>query len=336
MTAGQWQRPLRSRDERMGLGEYDPDVIAGRAIYLAALDYASQGWRVFPVYGRTDDGGCTCRRADCGSPAKHPVTRNGLHDATLDADQIDAWWRRWPRANVAVATGEVSGIVVLDVDLHKPGCREACAELAREIGRPPATRTALTGGGGQHLAYEHPGFRVGNGTNVFGVGIDIRGDGGYIVAPPSVHVSGKPYRWQDPGAPMAPWPAALTERLNGGRERVERPAGPYVPPQFSRGDGTAWGLAGFRKGLEELATQRQPGRNDALNLLTFRVAQMVAGGELRGEYAYAAIERVGLQIGLAEREIRSTMRGAPPRFEGAIARGEAHPRSATPRTGVLR
>ena len=303
---------MSSRDERTGLGEHDPDVIAGRATHLAALDYASEGWAVFPVHGRTDDGGCTCRRPDCGSPAKHPVTRNGLLDATIDADQIDAWWRWWPWANVAVATGEKSGIVVFDLDLHKEGCREACAELARESGRPAATRTALTGGGGQHLVYAHPGSRVGNSTNVLGVGLDVRGDGGYVVAPPSVHVSGKSYRWQDPNAPIAPWPTALAERLNA-RERVERAAGPYVPPQFSQGDGTPWGVAGFRGCLEELATQHQGGRNDALNRLTFQVAQIVAGGELRGEYAYAEVERVAIQIGLTEREVRCTMRGTPPK-----------------------
>jgi hypothetical protein len=329
VTADLWQRPLRSRDERTELGKYVTDHAAGRAIHLAALDYARWGWSVFPVHGRADDGGCTCRRVDCGSPAKHPVTRNGLLDATVDADQIDAWWRRWPWANVAVATGEISGIVVLDLDLHKEGCRGACADLAREIGRPAATRTALTGGGGQHLVYEHPGFRVGNGTNVFGIGLDIRGDGGYVVAPPSVHVSGTLYRWQDLAAAISPWPGALTERLNGGRERVEHTAGPYVPPQFSQGDGTAWGLAGFRRDLEELAAQRQPGRNHALNRITFRVAQMVAGGQLRGKYAYPEIERVGLQIGLPEREICGTMRGA-------IAEGEACPRFPTPSTGVQR
>jgi hypothetical protein len=336
MTADLWQRPLRSRDERTELGKHDPDVIAGRAVHLAALDYAAAGWSVFPVHGRTAGGGCTCRRADCGSPAKHPVISNGLNGASDRASQIGAWWRRWPWANVAVATGEKSGIIVLDVDLYEPGCREACAKLAREIGRPPTTRTALTGGGGQHLVYEHPGFEVRNSAGALGVGIDVRADGGYIVGPPSVHITGKLYRWRDPVAPISPWPAALTERLNDGRERVEHTAGPYVPPQFSQGDGTPWGLAGFRKDLEDLAAQRQPGRNDALNRTTFRVAQMVAGGELRGEYAYAEIERVGWQIGLTEREVRSTMHGTPPRYEGAIARGKAFPRSATPRTGVRR
>jgi Bifunctional DNA primase/polymerase, N-terminal len=336
MTADLWQRPLRSHDERTELGKHDPDVIAGRAVHLAALDYAAAGWSVFPVHGRTDDGRCTCRRGDCGSRAKHPVTRNGLYDATGDPDQIDAWWRRWPWANVAVATGEISGIVVLDLDLHKEGCRQACADLAREIGRPPATRTALTGGGGQHLVYEHPGFRIGNGASVFGVGLDIRGDGGYVVAPPSIHISGKSYRWHNPAVPIARWPAVLTERLNGGRERVERPTGPYVPPQFSQGDGTAWGLAGFRRDLEDLATQRQPGRNDALFRITCRIAEMVAGGQLRAEFAYGELERVGLRIGLTPREVRNAMHGARPESEGAIARGEASPRFPTPRTGGRR
>jgi hypothetical protein len=332
MTADLWQRPLRSHDDRMEFGKHDPAVVAGRAVHLAALDYASQGWSVFPVHGRTDDGGCTCPRVDCSSPAKHPVTRNGLLDATVNADQIDAWWQRWPWANVAVAAGEKSNIIVVDLDLYEPGCRASCAELAREIGRPPATRTALTGGGGLHQVYERPGFEIRNSAGRLGAGIDIRGDGGYIVAPPSVHITGKPYRWRDPDAAIARWPA-LTERLRPQR-RDERPAGPYVPPQFSQGDGTPWGLAGFRRSLEELTAQRQPGRNDALYRHTLRAAQMVTGGQLRGEYAYAEIERVGWQIGLTEREIRNAMHGTAPKYEGAIFRGEADPRSPTPSTGV--
>jgi Bifunctional DNA primase/polymerase, N-terminal len=89
-----------------------PDV---SAVARAALDYAAHGWAVFPVHGLVE-GRCGCGAADCASPGKHPLTRRGVKDASAEAGVVARWWRRWPQANVALATGGASGVIVIDVD----------------------------------------------------------------------------------------------------------------------------------------------------------------------------------------------------------------------------
>ena len=161
----------------------------------AALAYASQGWPVFPCHTPTVLG-CSCGRPGCTSPGKHPRTRNGVHDATTDRATVAGWWRRWPDANLAVATGQRSGIVVIDLD-PRHGGHHAWRRLTAghpSIGAP----LVATGSGGWHLWFAHPGRPVPNSAGRLGPGIDVRGDGGYVIAPPSVHASGARYRWVRP------------------------------------------------------------------------------------------------------------------------------------------
>lgn len=162
---------------------------------LAALKYGERGWPVFPIHTPLDDGTCSCNRVDCSSIGKHPQTLNGFKDATTDETQIRKWWTWWPNANIGIATGEPSGLVVLDVDPRHGGSK-SYAELEQEHGPLPKTLVSLTGGGGKHIFFEHPGRRIKSASNVLGPGLDIRADGGYIVAPPSRHASGKIYRWE--------------------------------------------------------------------------------------------------------------------------------------------
>ena len=103
----------------------------------AALRYARWGWAVFPCH-ETVRSQCSCGLADCSSPAKHPRTRRGLHDASTDPARVMAWWRRWPSANVGVRTGSVSGLVVVDVD-RRPGGLVSLAKLEQRYGQLPAT-----------------------------------------------------------------------------------------------------------------------------------------------------------------------------------------------------
>lgn len=113
----------------------------------AALEYSERGWRVFPLHGLVN-GSCTCGRS-CSSPGKHPLVRRGLYEATTETRVIKEWWRRWRSVNIGIATGTVSGIAVIDVDLPV-----AIASLDRlaEV-ELPTTLTGLTGGGGLHLIY---------------------------------------------------------------------------------------------------------------------------------------------------------------------------------------
>jgi hypothetical protein len=154
-----------------------------------AKEYARLGWKVFPVYEIGPDGLCTCPKHDlCDSPGKHPRTRNGRNDATQNEYQINVWWSDAPNANIGVATGIESGLIVIDVDDG--------GEPSLEGKYLPATVEAITGGGGRHLLYKHPGnAKIKNAVKPL-QGIDSRADGGYIIVAPSNHISGGEYEWK--------------------------------------------------------------------------------------------------------------------------------------------
>lgn len=175
-----------------------------------ALAYASMGWAVFPVHSITVEGRCTCSNRRCEHVAKHPMTPKGFHDATLDRESIEEWWKKWPQANIGIATGAKSGIVVLDIDDDS---------FLEEV---PETVECFTGGGGRHLYFKCPTWHVKNTANVL-PGLDSRGDGGYVVAPPSLHESGKRYEWEVLHSPsqceLADMPIWWAERL---KEKVDQ------------------------------------------------------------------------------------------------------------------
>ena len=159
-----------------------------------ALEYAARGWPVFPVHG-IKHGKCTCRKPNCTSSGKHPLTRHGLKDATTDKAIISQWWSKWSYANIGIVTGKVSRLVVLDIDTDKGGY-ESLQDLIDLHERLPKTLSQITGSGGKHYLFKYPDEQVGNSVSKLGKGIDIRGDGGYIVAAPSNHISGGSYAWQ--------------------------------------------------------------------------------------------------------------------------------------------
>jgi hypothetical protein len=144
-------------------------------------------------------------RRDLPAPGEAPRTRHGLKDATADSAQIDAWWGQWPRANVGVATGVASGVVVLDIDGD-----DGLSTLA-DLPTLPDTWRSRTGRG-EHVWFAHPGGTVGNRVR-FRPGLDLRGDGGYVLVPPSRHASGATYAWIDGPSdfPLAAMPSWLLE-----------------------------------------------------------------------------------------------------------------------------
>jgi len=148
--------------------------------FKAALLYASLGWPVFPV--KTND--------------KIPLISSWPDNATTDPDQIKEWFRRYTDANLAIATGVRSGLVILDVDT-KNGVdgREMLAKLESQLGPVPETPRVWTPNQGLHYYFSHPGDGqvVKNRTSLL-PGLDLRGDGGYVLAPPS-SIHGKPYAW---------------------------------------------------------------------------------------------------------------------------------------------
>lgn len=173
-------------------------------ILEAALSYARKGWPVFPAWWPADDsGGCACGNTSCSSPGKHPITQHGVKDATTNEFQIRSWWEEYPSANVAVATG--CRFFVVDEDAYHGGSisrEEHLSDLP-----PTATVSTGSGNGSTHRYYLIPdGVVVRNRTGLF-PGIDIRGDGGYVIAPPSRHWSGGTYTWVDEDDFPGPVPA---------------------------------------------------------------------------------------------------------------------------------
>jgi Bifunctional DNA primase/polymerase, N-terminal len=147
----------------------------------AALFYASLGWLVFP----------------CQPKGKKPLTSHGLRDATTDPENIKRWWGRWPNANIAIKTGKESGLFVIDIDVAdgKMGA-DSLAELVQKHGPLPETLEALTGTGGQHIYFRYPeDVGIKNSASRVAPDIDVRGEGGYVIAPPSIHPGGGVYKW---------------------------------------------------------------------------------------------------------------------------------------------
>lgn len=143
-----------------------------------ALEYAERGWPVFPLKPRE----------------KVPMSgSHGFKEATTNANLIERAWDRWPDANIGLATGAAAGIWVLDVDGEEG--EASLNKLMEELGLLPETLVAQTGGGGHHYYFAWPqGREVRNKANLR-PGIDVRGEGGYVVLPPSIHPSGRPYTW---------------------------------------------------------------------------------------------------------------------------------------------
>ncbi|MEU7579147.1 bifunctional DNA primase/polymerase [Streptomyces sp. NPDC041068] len=205
-------------------GTRDRRVITGRedagnsdATAYAAAEYAGRGWRVLPVHWINAQNSCSCREASwmppCPSAGKHPVESAWTKQATADLEQIARWWAEMPEANIGIATGRSSGLWVLDIDPDHGGA-DSLARLEAKYGRLPDTRRHRTGSGGRHYLFTIPdGLTVKSKTAALGEaysGIDIRGEGGQIVAPPSVSGKG-PYVIETDCAPLPPpaWLAGL-------------------------------------------------------------------------------------------------------------------------------
>lgn len=195
--------------------------IVSRTLTQIALWMASLGFYVLPIHAMSS-GTCTCGNPQCRSPGKHPQTRNGSKDATKAHSTIAEWFDGLFRnGSIGIATGADAGIVVLDVD-PRHGGEEALAALETQHGELPMTPTSRTGGGGLHFFFAHPGGTVKNSANAVGPGLDVRGEGGYVVAPPSVHASGGRYEWLPGRGPdqvaFALPPPWLVQAMRGGRD----------------------------------------------------------------------------------------------------------------------
>jgi hypothetical protein len=277
------------------------------ALLSTALGYAAAGIAVMPLHTPYPGGACSCRaRAGCGSPGKHPRLRHGLLEASADPAAIRRWWRRWPDANLGLSTGTV--LDVCDVDTN-----DGLAAVLDVLGviRPsgPLVRT----GHGWHLWFAASSLpsRVG-----LLPGVDWRGRGGYVVAPPSRHATGRRYTFQQPwatGTVLPDCPEAL--RL------LVRPPVPVAVRTSATGqiaDLDRYTRAALDGELQRIRSAPLPtirggrrvtggGRNNAVNLAAFRLGQLAARGTLDRTEVWAQLTDTAVGVGLSTAEARRTI-----------------------------
>lgn len=273
----------------------------------AALHYAQRGFAVFPLKPRD----------------KKPVTPNGFKNATRVARPIEAWWALDASRNIGIATGEVSGIVVIDIDGE--AAREEWAAL-KGSNEEPVTLTSITGRAevGHHLLFQHPGFHVGNSD--LSPHINVRADGGYIVAPPSLHPdTGKAYAWLDETAEIAPLPGWLLEALemrgNKPTTTVER----SLPAVASARPTIKYAETALDGEVNAVKSAGEGNRNNQLNTSAFNLGQLVGSGTLDRYTVEDHLINAALGAGLSEDEARKTIKSG-------LDSGIKQPRMIKPRT----
>jgi hypothetical protein len=267
----------------------------------AALLLAVQGFAVFP----------------CVPRGKQPITTHGCKAATTNAKTIRHWWEHEATANIGLATGSVSGIFVLDVDPDHGGA-ESLVMLERTFGKLPSTVVNLTGGGGQHLLFRHPGGCKVRNLVGFYDGLDVRGDGGYILAPPSVHPNGRRYRWSTEDArQIAEAPEWLIEivrepdRVLKSLKETEGRNASHLSKRYV--------AAALRSAREAVASAKPGERNCTLNTEAFGIGQLVGTGGLDLRYAAMVLAEAAFECGLGREEIERTL-------ESGLHAGMARPR----------
>ena len=179
-----------------------------------ALRYARIGLAVVPMH-TVNNRVCSCSKGSkCKSPGKHPWSSNGVKGATTNRKQIRAYWNAHPAANIGVACGTESKILALDIDPRNGG-QETLRRMTEKLGKLNPKVTSNTGGGGTHYVFKRPKFKVRKDSSgkVFGPGVDLISDGAIMIVPPSIHASGKRYRWRKKQSLFESAPGNLQKKL---------------------------------------------------------------------------------------------------------------------------
>jgi hypothetical protein len=282
-----------------------------RMLLDAALAYARHGIPVLPVHTPVPGGGCSCRRADCARPGKHPRLRHGLTEASTDPRRIEQWWARWPLANVGLRTGVVMDVA--DVD-----SAEGWHSLRHLLGGTmPAGPQVRTGGGGWHYWFAPLGH--GNRVRLL-AGADWRGTGGYVVAPPSVHAAGTSYRWlRRPSGELPVAPAALAELIAGPEPEVWPHTRIVHPGRYA--------AVALEAETDRVARAAIGTRNDTLNRAAFALGRLVGAGLLDRATVTRELTAAAAWAGLGRAETARTIRSGLTAGHRQPA-GEPYPRVA--------
>jgi hypothetical protein len=269
-----------------------------------------RGWPVF-VLGRSKRPVANCTACKAAGPGHDSagcgcLTCHGFHAATLDPRRLAAMLAAVPRGLLAIRTGTAAGLAVVDIDPRNGG------QLDPALMTP--TAAVATGGGGWHLYYRHPGGPLLAALSGR-AGVDIKADGGYVVAPPSVHPgTGRAYRWAN-GRGVAEMPPALADALTPPPAAAAPPNRP-VPLRGAGGISSPPALLAAL--LRAVETAPEGRRRVTLYGAARGAARMAAAGAITEVDARAALTAAGLAAQQTERDIRAAIDGAF-RDEGAAA-----------------
>jgi len=271
-----------------------------------AQGYADAGKYVFPVKVKS----------------KQPANGNSFKGATISKEVIHNFWKD-TAFNIGLATGEINNLVVVDVDDE-----QTWAKFVATQGGLPQGPKVITGKG-HHLYFAYPKGRQIRNRQAPGNGFDIRANGGYVVAPPSIHHSGKVYRFtKSPELSELPELPEWLLELIAEPEKTANTTLNFTAPIPASSDSTPWAMAGLAGECQTIASTTEGSRNGNLNKGSFRVAQLVAGGELASHVAIGALRQAGLQCELPASEVEKTLKSGyqeglhSPRVSGEATRPE--------------
>lgn len=260
----------------------------------AAYYYSQLGWKIFPL---VPNGKIPAIPKDKGG--------QGFKDASSDPKKIEAWACTYPNCNIGIATGAMSGIAVIDIDPRNGGTESVLALFRKGHVFPPGPE-AITGNGGKHLFYKlPPGLR--GSKNRLGRGIDIKADGGYVVAAPSridksEQGPGGEYKWTfvpRRGQELPPFPNWALELLEPQQREVRTFKGEAASGMAERG---------LESMADLLAKQGEGNRNNFLNWAAFHAGRSAHERRLDGRKVYARLMAAALSCGLSHHEAEATFR----------------------------
>jgi hypothetical protein len=263
----------------------------------AALEYAKSGWPVFP----------------CNPTNKQPYTPKGFKDASTDPKQVAAWWSKHPNAMIGMPTGAASGVWVVDVDV-KPNAKgaEELADLEKANGALPKTVVASTPSGGTHYYF---GYVDGIGNRGgFKPGIDVRGEGGYVILPGSVRHDGCLYEWESKGAGVASAPDWLLHLVERPKEKPRA--------KTAKRNNSSYTDAAITSELQKLIGTSS-NRNNQLNDSAMAIGQFVGAGAISRQEAEERLYGAAIANGYVAKDGELAARAT---IKSGLDAGERQPR----------
>ena len=248
----------------------------------AALVLIDAGFYVFPVTPREK---------------KPPLTEHGCLDASVSTPQVEAWWRRWPEANIGIACGP-SRLLIVDLDGN--AALSVWSAFEETFGGTP-TLTSETGDWGWHLLFSDEAGEGRNTAGLLGPGIDTRGPGGYIIAPPSIHPNGRRYRWMGERRQIAAAPDWMLKLLHPAPARVET-------ERFPQGHSSILGHARLEAATQKLGEQQPGNRHTCLYWASCLAGELIAAGSVSEDHARWLLTRAVAKNGLAGEDPADVLR----------------------------